>query len=200
MDMENYNMIIAGVIGSAITLFLTSLFDYLKERYREKIEMRKLVFQRKTDATENAVSWLQEGIDYLRMMQSACNDIEEKYNPVVSERLLKSLTQANGLFDNASKYLNRIYLYYNFVDIENKWNTLQSCYDINFALTEIGKLDQEALELRNRGLTDDSEEIKILQSKAINLFRDLSKSLDPSINAMAEILSELRNEFDKYTK
>lgn len=198
--MENYNMIIAGAIGSAITLLLTALLDYLKERYRAKIEIQKLVFQRKAEAAESAVSWLQEGIDCLRMMQSACNDIEEKYNPVVSERLLKSATQANVLFDNTSKQLNRIYLYYTFVDIENKWNTLQSWDYINFALTEIGKLDQKALELRNRGLTDDSEEIKILQSKAINLFRNLSKSLDANINSMAEILSKLRTEFDKYTK
>ncbi len=193
-------MIIAGAIGSAITLLLTALLDYLKERYRAKIEIQKLVFQRKAEAAESAVSWLQEGIDCLRMMQSACNDIEEKYNPVVSERLLKSATQANVLFDNTSKQLNRIYLYYTFVDIENKWNTLQSWDYINFALTEIGKLDQKALELRNRGLTDDSEEIKILQSKAINLFRNLSKSLDANINSMAEILSKLRTEFDKYTK
>ncbi len=198
--MENYNMIIAGAIGSAITLLLTALLDYLKERYRAKIEIQKLVFQRKAEAAESAVSWLREGIDCLRMMQSACNDIEEKYNPVVSERLLKSATQANVLFDNTSKQLNRIYLYYTFVDIENKWNTLQSWDYINFALTEIGKLDQKALELRNRGLTDDSEEIKILQSKAINLFRNLSKSLDANINSMAEILSKLRTEFDKYTK
>ena len=193
-------MIIAGVIGSAITLLLTALFDCLKEKYRAKIEIQKLVFQRKAEAAESAVSWLQEGIDCLRMIQSACNDIEEKYNPVVSERLLKSATQANVLFDNTSKQLNRIYLYYTFVDIEDKWNTLQSLDYINFALTEIGKLAQEALDLRNRGLTDDSEEIKILQSKAINLYRNLSKSLDANINSMAEILGKLRTEFDKYTK
>lgn len=29
--MENYSLIIAGTIGSVITLFLTAVFDYLKE-------------------------------------------------------------------------------------------------------------------------------------------------------------------------
>ena len=43
--MENYNLIIAGVIGSTITLLLTAIFDFLKEKYRAKIEMKKLVFQ-----------------------------------------------------------------------------------------------------------------------------------------------------------
>ena len=200
MVMENYNMIIAGVIGSAITLLLTALLDYLKERFHAKIELKKLVFQKKADAAENAVSWLQEGIDCLRMMQSACNDIEEEYNPVVCERLFKSATQANVLFDNAGKLLNRIYLYYDFIAIENKYNTIQSWNDINFALTEIGKLDQQALALRNSGLSDDSEEIKLLQATAINLFRNLSKSLNANISSMVEILNKLRLEFDKYSK
>ena len=198
--MENYNMIIAGVIGSAITLLLTALLDYLKERYRAKIEIQKLLFHRKADTVENAVSWLQEGIDCLRMMQSACDDIEEEYNPIVYERLLKSTIQANKLFEDSGKFLNRIYLYYNFADIENKYNTIESWDYINFAITEIGKLDQQALALRNSGLSDDSEEIKSLQAKAIKLFRNLSKSLNSNIDSMVEILNKLRSEFDKYSK
>ena len=198
--MENYNMIIAGVIGSAITLLLTALLDYLKERYRAKIEIQKLLFHRKADTVENAVSWLQEGIDCLRMMQSACDDIEEEYNPIVYERLLKSAIQANKLFEDSGKFLNRIYLYYNFADIENKYNTIESWDYINFAITEIGKLDQQAFGLHNNGLLDDSEEIKLLRAKAIVLFRNLSKSLDANINSMVEILCKLRTEFDKYSK
>lgn len=61
-------MIIAGAIGSAITLLLTALLDYLKERYRAKIEIPKLVFQRRTDAVERAISWYQEAIDCYRMI------------------------------------------------------------------------------------------------------------------------------------
>lgn len=198
--MENYNMIIAGVIGSAITLLLTALLDYLKERYRAKIEIQKLLFHRKADTVENAVSWLQEGIDCLRMMQSACDDIEEEYNPIVYERLLKSAIQANKLFEDSGKFLNRIYLYYNFADIENKYNTIESWDYINFAITEIGKLNQQALGLRNDGFSDDSEEIKLLRIQAINLFRNLSKSLNANIDSMVEILSKLRTEFDKYSK
>ena len=198
--MENYNMIIAGVIGSAITLLLTAFLDYLKERYRAKIEIQKLLFHRKADTVENAVSWLQEGIDCLRMMQSACNDIEEEYNPIVYERLLKSAIQANKLFEDTGKFLNRIYLYYNFADIENKYNTIESWDYINFAITEIGELDQKALGLRNNGFSDDSEEIKLLRIQAINLFRRLSKSLNANIDSMVEILSKLRTEFDKYSK
>ena len=61
-------------------------------------------------------------------------------------------------------------------------------------------MDQQALGLRNKGLSDDSEEIKLLQAKAISLFRNLSKSLNANIDSMVEILNTLRKEFNKYSK
>lgn len=197
--MENYNMVIAGVIGSTITLLLTAIFDYLKERYQAKIEIQKIIFQRKTDAAENAISWLQESMDCYRMMQIAYDDIEEKYNPIVWEKLTKSSIQANKLYETTSKYLNPIYLYYDFSHIERKHNLMQSSKYINFALTEIGKLDQQILDLHNDGCSDDCEELKKLHAQAINLFRNLSKSLDTQIAAIAEMLNTLRHEYRKYS-
>ena len=76
--METYNLIIAGTIGSVITLFLTANFDYLKEVYRAKIDERKIVFERKIEVAENAVSWFQESIDCYRMMQIACDEMSEE--------------------------------------------------------------------------------------------------------------------------
>lgn len=133
------------------------------------------------------------------MMQIACDDIEEKYNPIVWEKLIKSSIQARKLYETASKYLNPIYLYYDFSNIESKHNLMQSWEYINFALTEIGKLDQQASDLRNNGCPDDCEEIKKLQTQAINLFRKLSKSLDTQITAITEMLNTLRYEYRKYS-
>lgn len=56
--MENYNMIVAGIIASSITLLLTAILDLCKDRFREKLEFKKLIFQRKTDSVEKAISWL----------------------------------------------------------------------------------------------------------------------------------------------
>lgn len=38
--MENYKMIIAGVIGSVITLLITAIIDYYKERYMYNMILR----------------------------------------------------------------------------------------------------------------------------------------------------------------
>ena len=107
--MENYRLIIAGTIGSVITLFLTTIFYYLKEGYRAKIDERKIVFQRRIEIAENAVSWFQESIDCYRMMQITCNEMNEEHNPVVWDKFIKSSMQAYNL-------------YFDTLDIERKHN------------------------------------------------------------------------------
>ena len=195
--MENYNLIIAGVIGSTITLFLTAIIDFIKEKYRTKIEMQKLVFQRKTDAVERAISWYQEAIDCYKMMQTACDTLEEEYNPTTYSRLVASLAQAGRLYENTSKVLNPIYLYYNFSDIESKYDIQYSWEYINFTIKELGKLDQQVLKLYNQGLTDDSNEIKTLRSKALDILKKFARAIDVQITIITEIMSKLREEYQK---
>lgn len=188
-------MIIAGVVGSTITLLLTALIDYLKEKYHAKIEIRKLVFQRRTDAVERAVSWYQEAIDCYRMMQSACNAMEEEYNPTTYSRLVASLTQAGRLYENTSKVLNPIYLYYNFSDIERKYDIQHSWNYINYTINELGKLDQQILGLYSQGLTDDSNEVKALRTKSIDILKKFYVAIDTQIVIIAEIMDKLRHDY-----
>ena len=195
--MENYNLIIAGVIGSTITLLLTAIFDFLKEKYRAKIEMKKLVFQRKTDAVERAISWYQEAIDCYRMMQTACDAMEEKYNPTTYSRLLASFVQAGRLYENTSKTLNPIYLYYDFSDIERKCNIQSSWEYINFAIKELGKLDQQTLELYSTGLTDESTEVYDLRIRSIDILKKFSKAIDTQIMIIVEIMDKLRQDYQE---
>jgi hypothetical protein len=195
--MENYNLIIAGVIGSTITLFLTAIIDFIKEKYRTKIEMQKLVFQRKTDAVERAISWYQEAIDCYRMMQTACDALEEEYNPTTYSRLVASFTQAGRLYENTSKVLNPIYLYYNFSDIESKYDIQYSWEYINFTIKELGRLDQQVSKLYNQGLTDDSNEIKTLRTKALDILKKFARAIDVQITIITEIMCKLREEYQK---
>lgn len=190
-------MIIAGVIGSAITLLLTAIFDYLKERYQAKIEMRKLVFQRKTDAVERAISWYQSAIDCYRMMQAACDAMEETYNPTTYNRLIMPFAQASKLYDDTGKILNPIYLYYNFSDIEKKYDIQHSWEYINFAIKELGKLDQQILELYSKGLTAESAEDKALRIKSIDILKKFSKAIDTQIMIIAEVMDKLRQDYQE---
>ena len=200
ITMEEYNLIIAGIIGSVITLFLTAIIDFLKEMYRANIEERKIVFQRKLEAAENAISWFQESIDCYRIMQISCNEISEEYNPVVWAKFVNSSSQANKLFLEASKKLNPLYLYFNMLDIENKYHLAASGERINQAITRICILDQKAVALLNSGLSDESEEIKNLQQEAINSFKNISHAIYSQIAAISEMIKTLRSKYHNYCR
>ena len=200
ITMEEYNLIIAGIIGSVITLFLTAIIDFLKEMYRANIEERKIVFQRKLEAAENAISWFQESIDCYRIMQISCNEISEEYNPVVWAKFVNSSSQANKLFLEANKKLNPLYLYFNMLNIENKYHLAASGERINQAITRICILDQKAVALLNSGLYDESEEIKNLQQEAINSFKNISHAIDSQIAAIYEMIKTLRSKYHKYCR
>lgn len=187
-------MIIAGALGSAITLLLTALLDLLKARYMVQLEMEKLLFQRKTDAVEKAISWSQESIDCYRMMQTACNDIHDKYNQFVVEKMVNSSAQARKLYNEAEFRLNPIYLFYNFDDVEKKFNLKDSYAMINHCIKAIDEQNKLAISINEQGI-EKKEEVNL---KTISLYKDLSKVLEYHIGASAEMRVRLRKDYRKY--
>ena len=103
-----------------------------------------MIFQRQTDAAEKAISWLQESLDCFRMLQFACAEINENLNPVALVKLFNASKQADKLSSETNSRLNQIYLYYDFSEIEKKYNIYQASLDINHIITEILKLDYQA--------------------------------------------------------
>jgi len=197
--MEEYKMIIAGIIGSAITLLITAIIDYFKEIHRSKLEKDKLVFQRKTDAAEKAMSWYQESADCLMMMQTACSDMGGTYDPIIWTKLMQSASQADQLYKETSLRLNPLYLYFDFRKIEEKHNIYTSMQFVNAALAKIGEYDEQAKQLRLNGEYDDSKDIIELKDKSTRLFHELSKALKEQIKSIAAIQEELRNQYNKYS-
>lgn len=133
-------------------------------------------------------------------MQIACNEMSEEHNPVVWDKFIKSSMQAYKLYLGTPKNLNRLYLYFDTLDIERKHNFVYSTEQINRTVTELGKLDNEAVRLQNQGFTEDSNEIKLLKQDVIFLFKQLSKSLYSQIDALSEMIYTLRSEYRKYYK
>ena len=56
-------IITAGLIGSLITIIIQAVINALSERIKYKRELRALVFKRKTEIVEKAMSWYQESLD-----------------------------------------------------------------------------------------------------------------------------------------
>ena len=68
---------------------------------------------------------------------------------------------------------------------------------INYAVKELGRIDQIILELYNQGLTDENDQIKTLRTKALDILKKFAKAIDVQITIITEIMSKLREEYQK---
>ena len=59
--MEQY--ITAGLIGSLVTIIIQAIINAISDRVKHNRELRTMVFQRKLEVVEKAMSWYQETLD-----------------------------------------------------------------------------------------------------------------------------------------
>lgn len=189
-------LITAGLIGSLITIVAKALIDFALERNRNIRDLKKQVFQRKTDAVEKAMSWYQEALDCYSMLQIACDEIDKSGNSTTLKKLYTSASKANKLFKESEIRLNQIYLYYDFSEIEAKFNGYNSMQYINYGVSELGKLEQQAYHLNK---SDNPDEFADLQKSAITIFRGMSKALDDQKCLIIAIQKQLRSEYKKFS-
>jgi len=178
-------------LGSAlITLIITKMIDVIQEKKRFKRELFKLVFERKTNAVENAMSWYQEALDAYRLLQMSCNAYQEELEDYAFARLIIASQQSNKLFKESSNRLNPIYLYYDFSKVEQKYKLQKSAEKINDNTNKI-----VALVTKIQSAETDSEISKNSRSELKELLLSLSNSFNNQINAIIEIQSILRNNY-----
>lgn len=196
--MYSFSDIITGsLIGSAITLIIKFLLERWSASTAYKRELRKQVFQRKTDAVERAMSWYQEAFDMYSLYQMAISEYDGTPNPAVMAKLQYVSMQTTKLMQETSVKLNPIYLYYDFSDINQKYQVLESSQIMNKAFALIGQMQQ----YMPSGPVIDTEEQKAREQ----WFSGLKQTLDIAASAMenqkgaiVETQQRLRDEYKKH--
>lgn len=191
------DIITSGLIGSIITLAIKYLLERRSASAAYKRELRKQVFQRKTDAVERAMSWYQEAFDMYSLYQMAISEYDGTPNPAVMAKLQYVSMQTTKLMQETSVKLNPIYLYYDFSDINRKYQVLESTQIMNKAFALIGQMQQHM----PSGPVIDTEEQKAREQ----WFSGLKQTLDIAASAMenqkgaiVETQQRLRDEYKKY--
>lgn len=196
--MYSFSDIITGsLIGSAITLIIKYLLERWSASTAYKRELRKQVFQRKTDAVEHAMSWYQEAFDMYSLYQMAISEYDGTPNPVIMAKLQYVSMQASKLMQETSVRLNPIYLYYDFSDVNQKYRIIESNQIMNKAFALVGQMQQHM----PSGSVIDEEKQKVREQ----WFSELKQNLDIAAFAMenqkvaiVEIQQRLREEYKKY--
>lgn len=193
------DIITGGLIGSIVTLILRSLIDRWNANTLHKQELRKQVFQRKTDVVERAMSWYQEAVDMYSLFQMAIQEYDGSANPVTIEKIQYANIRLNALLQETSTKLNPIYLYYDFTDIEAKYNVAKSAHVINNAFVLIGEIQQY---IEPRPTTNEKElDIRKLWFNQLKQNLDIAASaMDNQKFAIVEMQQRLRTEYQQYMK
>lgn len=129
-----------GLGSSLITLIITKIIDTCQEKKKFERELFKLIFERKTNVVENAMSWYQEALDNYKMLQMSCTAYQEGRENYAMARLYIACQHSDKLFKEAPSRLNPIYLYYDFSKVEQKYKSSESIDEINDRINKIATL------------------------------------------------------------
>lgn len=186
-------ILVTAVIGlgsSLITLIITKIIDARQEKKRLRRELFKLVFERKTNAVENAMSWYQQALDVYLLLQASCKSYQEGLEDYAFTRLMAVSQRSDKLFQETSIRLNPIYLYYDFSKIEQKYKSLESAEKINDNINKIA-----AFVAQIQSVEADSKILKSAQAELKTLLLSLSDSFNNQIDTIIEIQSILREDY-----
>lgn len=193
------DVITGGFVGSVFTLIIKAIIDACCSHIAYKRELRKQVFQRKTDAVERAMSWYQEALDMYTLLQAAIKEYDGTANPVTIEKIQYSGIRLDKLLQETSIRLNPVYLYYDFTDILQRFHIMESAKIINEAFVLIGEIQQHLPPVP----AINEQELEVRKQ----WFGKLKETLDIAASAMnGQILSitaiqqRLREDYQKYTK
>ncbi len=188
----------AGLIGSLITIVIQGIINAISERSRHKRELRSLVFQRKIEVVEKAMSWYQETLDMYYIFQVALREYDKDCNLGTVHKLQVSLEKSNKLYQETESRLNAIYLYYDFSDIEKKYNGRESMEVMNKAFALLHKIGYDMANIQS---SDFSERLcDELQGHRVEVSHLLADAIDNQIAIIAEIQLRLRSEYKEYIK
>lgn len=194
--MEQY--ITAGLIGSLVTIIIQGIINAISEKVKHKREQRSMVFQRKLEVVEKAMSWYQEALDMYYMLQTALKEYDKDCNPITVQKIQVACMKSNKLFQEAESRLNSIYLYYDFSDIEKKYHGRESMECINKLLTLVAEIGHKIATVEPSEFAE--QLCAALHEQRIEASHMLADSLNNQIYIIAEIGQRLRDEYKSYLK
>ena len=142
------------------------------------------------------MSWYQEAIDTYYMLQMALKTFGNESIELSMIRVQTSTAKLLKLFEESSSRLNPIYLYYDFSDIENKYNTKECNLQINRLCSEIADINYKVYNENSTNSTVQPNEAT--KEQMIKNFNKLADLFDKQIAMITEIQGILRREFYEY--
>ena len=148
------------------------------------------------EIVEKAMLCYQNAIDaYLTLQTGLKGSNKDFINPIAVGNIQAAIDRLNKLsYDNE----NRIYLYYDFSDIINKYHGRESMDVINKLLLLVGEINQK---IESVEPSEFSKQLcEALHDIKIDVFHTWADAINNQVCILTEIGARLRNEYKEYLK
>ncbi len=157
-----------------------------------------MVFQRKLEVVEKAMSWYQETLDMYYMLQTALKEYDKDCNLITVQKIQVACMKSNKLFQETESRLNSIYLYYDFSDIEKKYHGRESMECINKLLTLVAEIGHKIATVEPSEFAE--QLCAALHEQRVKASHMLADAIDNQVFIIAEIGQKLRTEYKEFLK
>ncbi len=188
--------ITAGLIGSLVTIIIQAIINAISESKKHKRSLATMVFQRKIEVVEKAMSWYQETLDMYYMLQTALEEYNKDCNPITIQKIEQACIKSNKLFQETESRLNSIYLYFDFSEIEEKYHGRESMVCINKLWTFIAQLGHQMASIAPSKFSE--QLCSVLHEGRVEAAHLLAEAINNQVYIIVEIQQLLRKEYKNY--
>ncbi len=201
------NAILAGLIGSIITVFITKILDLIHKSKEHKYSLQKSFFARKLKAAEAAVSqwYVTAGaIGALAKLYENAPILEEGVEPEVFEvmnstfsaQLKKVLELSDDLAHSFLLYFDVDESFWENKSIKTYFTKLSSVAALAKSLSVLYALQPKVQRTQDEALV--KNKIKELDNQIRSDLKELSSIMENARENIIKLLSQVRNEMKKY--
>ena len=187
-------VLLYSLLGSIITLLAKWLIDLITDSIKEKRERRKMLFQRKSEVAERAMSYYVELYENWYMLKDAMSRFTVNPSPAVIETLNTAITNSQRLHAQRGERLNAINLYYDFSDIEKKYS-ISEINKVLYSLNDIiSKTYRDIFNAKQNGLND--EQLISIYNLLTKEYNTYAEAIDGLLLSIAEVQDRLRKDYE----
>ena len=199
------NVVLAGLIGSILTVVATKILEIIQENRRHKYSLRKIFFEKKIRAIEAAVAdWYSFASTFgcLKVLYEQVSDERQEFAPEVFKYINDNLSnQIQRISQSSNKRSNTISLYLDIKDWDPeifkefiRWWSSGAIYStrINAAMDYYKSVKGTENEDSAR------QEIFRINAEYDDFFKDISSIFDKTYKDLMKFLNKARQEMIKY--
>jgi len=190
---DKYIAILGGLVGSAITLIMTKIFDYFQTKQLHRLALKKEFFLRKLHVFEKSVS-------YMTIAHTSITNMAVILKTALNDKVTFTDEQSKGIFSSLEKNIDRIYeatqetagsidLYVDLKHDDREVEAAQQFWELLGTINQLGQDASHGYDLL--GSAKSKEEYQIIRT-SIDI---ITKDIEANIEKLVALSNSMRGKY-----